>query len=29
MMHYKNNKVKDRSPDGDTNFFNIVAHVLH
>ena len=29
MMLYKNTKVKDRSPDRDTDFFDIVAGVLH
>ena len=28
MMLYKNTKVKVRSPDGDTDFFEIVAGVL-
>ena len=28
MMLYKNTKVKDRSPDGDTDYFDIVAGVL-
>ena len=28
MMLYKNTKVKVRSPDGDTDFFDIVAGVL-
>ena len=28
MMFYKNMKVKVRSPDGDTNLFDIVAGVL-
>ena len=28
MMPYKNTKVKDRSPDGDTGYFDIVAGVL-
>ena len=28
MMLYKNTKVKVRSPDGDTDYFNIVASVL-
>ena len=28
MMLYKNTKVKARSPDGDTDFFDIVAGVL-
>ena len=28
MMLYKNTKVKLRSPDGDTNYFDIVADVL-
>ena len=28
MMLYKNTKVKVRSPDGDTNYFDIVAGVL-
>ena len=28
MMLYKNTKVKVRSPDGDTDFFDIVARVL-
>ena len=27
MMLYKNTKVKVRSPDGDTDYFNIVAGV--
>ena len=29
MMLYKNTKVKVRSPDGDTEHFDIVAGVLH
>ena len=29
MMHYSNMKVNVRSPDGDTDFFDIVAGVLH
>ena len=29
MMLYKNTKVKVRSPDGDTDYFHIVASVLH
>ena len=28
MMLYRNTKVKVRSPDGDTDFFDIVAYVL-
>ena len=28
MMLYENTKVKNRSPDGDTNYFDIVADVL-
>ena len=28
MIIYRNTKVKVRSPDGDTNYFNIVAEVL-
>ena len=28
MTHYKNTKAMVRSPDGDTNFFDIVAWVL-
>ena len=28
MLHYKNTEVKVRSPDGDTDYFNIVAGVL-
>ena len=28
MMLYKNMKVKIRSPDGDTDYFDIVAGVL-
>ena len=28
MILYKNTKVKVRSPDGDTDYFNIVAGVL-
>ena len=28
MMFYKNTKVKVRSQDGDTDFFNIVVGVL-
>ena len=28
MMLYKNTKVKVRSPDGDTDFFDIVTSVL-
>ena len=28
MMLYKNTKVKFRSPDGDTDFFEIVVGVL-
>ena len=28
MMQYKNTKIKVRSPDGDTDYFNIVAGVL-
>ena len=28
MMLYRNTKVKVRSPDGDTDYFNIVAGVL-
>ena len=28
MMLYKNTKVKVRSPDGDTDYFDIVAVVL-
>ena len=28
MMLYKNTKIKVRSPDGDTNFFDIDAGVL-
>ena len=28
MMLYKNTKVKVRSPDGDTDYFDIVADVL-
>ena len=28
MMLYKNTKVKVRSPDGDTDYFNIVVGVL-
>ena len=28
MMLYRNTKVKVRSPDGDTEYFNIVAGVL-
>ena len=28
MILYKNIKVKVRSPDGDTDYFDIVAHVL-
>ena len=28
IKHYKNTKVKVRSPDGDTDFFNIVAELL-
>ena len=28
MMLYRNTKVKVRSPDSDTNFFDIVAGVL-
>ena len=28
MIHYRNTKVKVRSPDGDTEYFNIVAGVL-
>ena len=28
MMLYKNTKVKDRSPDGDTDYFDIIAGVL-
>ena len=28
MMLYKNTKIKVRSPDGDTDFFDIVAGVL-
>ena len=28
MMLYKNTKVKVRSPDGDTDYFNIIAGVL-
>ena len=28
MMLYKNTKVKGRTPDGDTDFFDIVAGVL-
>ena len=28
MMLYKNTKVKLRSPDGDTDYFDIVAGVL-
>ena len=28
MMLYKNTKAMLRSPDGDTDFFNIVAKVL-
>ena len=28
MMQYKNPKVKVLSPDGETNFFDIVAGVL-
>ena len=29
MMLYRNTKVKVRSPDGDTDYFDIVAGVLH
>ena len=29
MMLYKNTKVKDCSPDGDTDYFDIVVSVLH
>ena len=29
MMLYKNMKVKVRSPDGDTDYFDIIAGVLH
>ena len=29
MMLYRNTKVNVRSPDGDTNYFDIVAGVLH
>ena len=28
MMLYRNTKVKVRSPDGDTDYFDIVASVL-
>ena len=28
MMLYKNTKVKVRSPDGDTDYFDIIASVL-
>ena len=28
MIHYRNTKVKVRSPDGDTEYFDIVAGVL-
>ena len=28
MMLYRNTKVKFRSPDGDTDYFNIIAGVL-
>ena len=28
MILYRNAKVKERSPDGDTDYFNIVAVVL-
>ena len=28
MMLYRNTKVKVRSPDGDTDYFDIVAGVL-
>ena len=28
MMLYRNTKVKVRSPDGDTEYFNVVAGVL-
>ena len=28
MILYRNNKVKVRSPDGDTDYFDIVAGVL-
>ena len=28
MMFYRNTKVKIRSPDGDTDYFDIVAGVL-
>ena len=28
MILYKNTKVKVHSPDGDTDFFNIVADIL-
>ena len=28
MMLYRNRKTKVRSPDGDTDYFNIVAGVL-
>ena len=28
MMQYRNTKVKVRSPDGDTDYFDIVASVL-
>ena len=28
MMLYKNTKVKFRSPDGETDYFDIVAGVL-
>ena len=28
MMPYRNTKIKVRSPDGDTDYFNIVAGVL-
>ena len=29
MILYRNTKVKERSPDGDTDYFDIVAEVLH
>ena len=29
MMLYKNAKVKVRSPDDDTDYFDIIAGVLH
>ena len=28
MMLYRNTKAKDRSPDGDTDYFDIVVGVL-